>query len=118
MTGNSVLIVEDDALIALQHEAHVKALGYTVVTASQLKEALEQVARHDLIAAIVDYRLHQETAEPLMNELQIINIPFAIVTAYPTAILADIFEGFPIITKPCQQIDFECILNRLCSNPD
>lgn len=108
-----ILLVEDEILIAMQHEAHLTALGYAVVVASELDEAIGHLSEQPIHAALVDYRLHRQTAEPLIAELQERQIPLAVVTSYPTNELAIPLGRTPIVSKPCEKVDFERVLSQL-----
>ena len=56
--GETILIVEDDAGVALLEGRRLQRAGYQVVTAATAAEALQQVQQIDVDLMLLDYRLH------------------------------------------------------------
>src|SRR3954464_7576260 len=56
--GPTILVVEDDFLIAMEVEMALTQAGFTVVTASSAEEALSMGALHRPALAVMDIRLH------------------------------------------------------------
>jgi CheY-like chemotaxis protein len=97
----SILVVEDEMMIALALEKMLDDLGFQqVALAMSLDQALEAAALGP-DCAIVDYKLGIETAEPLLRVLEARAIPFILVTGYDDrALSAMAGAGWPILTKP------------------
>jgi DNA-binding response OmpR family regulator len=57
LTGRSILIVEDEPLIALEVHAAFNAAGASIISAADSKEALRMISLPDLSAAVVDINL-------------------------------------------------------------
>ena len=73
-----ILIVEDESLIAMMLEEWVEELGHIAVgPASSVSQALALLDGTGCDAAIIDYHLKGETAEPISDSLKAKNVPFA-----------------------------------------
>ena len=57
LAGRSILIVEDEPLIALEVHAAFSAAGASIISAADSKEALRMISLPDLSAAVVDINL-------------------------------------------------------------
>jgi CheY-like chemotaxis protein len=100
--GQSVLVVEDHALIALDLETMLLDLGVDRVTiATTVNQALELVAAQNFDIAFLDVRLGDNTSIQVAYVLRDKGIPFAIATGYDTDvdIPADL-RTVPVISKP------------------
>src|SRR3984893_3008794 len=81
LAGKSVLVIEDEALIAMSVEVSLQDAGATVVTANSI--ALAQSALDEGIpfdAAVVDLHLADGNASPLIQVLSERGIPVVIST--------------------------------------
>lgn len=110
----SILIVEDEVMIALALENMLADLGFQKVEhAISLEEALAAAALGP-DCAIVDYKLGHETADPLLRMLDARAIPFILVTGYDDRALKSIAEaGWPLLTKPTLPEALSSALTRL-----
>ena len=95
-----VLLVEDEPLIALDIEHHLRRAGARVITAGHLDAALSMTEHPDLSAAVVDLRLGDESAVPIFRRLTHRNLPFVVHTGYSTDALQLEWPAVPIIQKP------------------
>lgn len=100
MTG--VLVVEDELMIALALETTLNDLGFERVDiATSVEQALALVPACAFTLALVDYKLGDETAEPVLRLLEARAVPFIVVTGYDDRALGDLAgAGWPILTKP------------------
>ena len=57
LAGRSILILEDEPLIALEVHAAFRAAGASIISAADSKEALRMIGLPDLSAAVVDINL-------------------------------------------------------------
>jgi PAS domain S-box-containing protein len=55
--GGAVLIVEDDAGVALLEQRRLERAGFSVLTAATAEEALARLEAHDVSLILLDYRL-------------------------------------------------------------
>ena len=96
----SVLVVEDDAIIALGLEAMLNGAGYRVVgPASSVAEALP-FANEELDAAILDVNLAQDLVYPVAEALAAADVPFVLVTGQSMHSLPEQYRSRPIVNKP------------------
>jgi CheY-like chemotaxis protein len=82
-----VLIVEDEAMLVMELEATLGELGYQVVVAGTLDQAIRLTAAEpNLSAAILDVNLgNDETSFAVVDILQMRRVPYIFVTGYGSA---------------------------------
>lgn len=96
-----ILIVEDEALLALDLAHRLKTAGFAVVgPVGTVPDALELVARVGCDLAILDVNLGKETSEPVARELLERGVPFVTLTGYCREQLPAVFNGVPSLPKP------------------
>lgn len=106
-----VLIVEDEAIVALMTELIVEGLGHQVVgPAADIATALLLLAPHDVDAAILDVNIAGERVYPVADALIEAKVPFAFTTGYGTDALEERYRSFPIVAKPYDDTMMESIL--------
>jgi CheY-like chemotaxis protein len=100
LTGMRVLVVEDEALIAVLAEDMLIDLGATVIgPASSVAQGLDLAEREMIDAAVLDVNLRSETIEPIVERLNTLQIPFLFATGYGETSLSKA-AGAPVIEKP------------------
>jgi DNA-binding NtrC family response regulator len=108
-----VLIVEDDPIIALDHEDAILSFGVkTVRTAANVVQALEMIADRAPDFALLDVGLIRETSFAIAEELASRNIPFVFVTGYGTDRVPAAFADRPQLPKPCATQVLQAALRR------
>lgn len=113
LLGLRLLVVEDEAMIALMIEDMLDAFGCVVVdVAGTLAKGLaiaddEQLA---LDGAILDINLGGEQVYPVAERLRRRGVPFIFCTGYGRAGLAPGFTHVPTLAKPYQAEDLENML--------
>lgn len=96
-----VLIVEDEASIAMALAAAIAAVGHEVVAVVRTtSEALETIERLHIEVAILDTNLCGESAECVALRLRASNIPFVVVSGYSAAQVGDWIGKVPLLGKP------------------
>jgi CheY-like chemotaxis protein len=112
-----VLIVEDDALLALDLAAQLSGRGCTVVgTPSSVAAALailDQATAFDV--AVLDVNLGRETSEPIAHRLILKGTPFLVISGYAATQHPSIFQGVPALTKPVRLERLLAELSKLCN---
>ena len=100
----SVLVVEDDALLAYALAGNLRDVGYRVIgPAGNLTAAKRLLADNKIDVACLDVRLGEtETSVPLAHSLAALGIPFVFLTAYPIAYLPIDMRDRPMLDKPFQ----------------
>jgi DNA-binding response OmpR family regulator len=76
--GRSILIVEDEPLIALDIAQAFEDAGAEIVVTSTLHHALVLVEHDGLSAAVLDHALHDGDSSPLCQRLDQLSLPFVI----------------------------------------
>jgi len=74
--GRTILIVEDEALIALDIADTLTQRGARVIVTASVKTALEHVETGGISAAIVDRHLRDGLCTPVCKQLNELAIPF------------------------------------------
>jgi PAS domain S-box-containing protein len=99
----SVLIVEDEILIAMDVKHLLEDAGYEVIgPVSSVKQAFEALEERECSFAILDINLGKETSEPIAERCVEDNIPFVVVSSYRKAHQPLVFQSAPFISKPVQ----------------
>jgi CheY-like chemotaxis protein len=111
----SILIVEDEPLIAMMLEDFLDSLGHQVVgTAETVQEALAKVEEGGFDVAIIDVHLKGEHVWPVADRLTERGIPFILATgghiSPPPAEHADA----PVLAKPYTLDAVEPALDAAC----
>ena len=107
-TAKRVLIVEDEALLALHLEDLLTDLGHAVVgLATRIDMAMELARAIDIDFAILDINVAGTKSFPVADILRQRGIPFAFATGYGVEGLMDGYCDCPVLRKPYAQQDLE-----------
>jgi DNA-binding response OmpR family regulator len=99
--GIRVLVVEDDALVAMLAQECLEEAGYTVVAvASGLQDALALATSLELDAAVLDLNLRGEMSFPVVQVLRRRHVPFLICSGYDTTKMSALPQDIPALSKP------------------
>jgi len=114
-----VLIVEDDAIIALDFEDTILGFGVkTVRIAANVAKALELIADRPPEFALLDVSLIREKSFAVAERLEALKIPFAFVTGYGAdARLPAAFAAKPRLPKPYSTDALRALLKSGCIRP-
>jgi DNA-binding response OmpR family regulator len=109
-----ILIVEDDALLALDLAQHLERAGFAVAgRAASAARALSLLAQSGCDAAILDVHLGKgQTSEAVAQELLSRGIPFVTVTAYSHEQRPPVYGSSPVLSKPLRLGDLLAELRR------
>jgi CheY-like chemotaxis protein len=109
-TGNRVLLVEDEILVAMMMKDILAEFGLSVVGPfSRVAEAMVAAVHEDIDAGIIDVNLGGEFVYPVADVLVARDIPFVFVTGYGVESIESRFAHVPIIKKPVQRADLQKI---------
>jgi PAS domain S-box-containing protein len=101
VNGSRIMVVEDEALVAMVESDALTELGYEVAGPfSRPAEALAAVKAGGLAAAILDINLGGTPVYPVAEELSARGIPFIFVTGYGTESIDRRFANVPVLQKP------------------
>lgn len=112
--GARILIVEDEALIAMLLEEMLADLGYELAgTAATLAQALELAKAADLDGAILDLSLGGEKSLPVADALAARDIPYMFASGYGRSGLEEAYADRPLLRKPFDFEELEAALKAL-----
>lgn len=116
LTGKRVLLVEDEALVAMLVEDMLADHGCILAaSASRLTEAISLASDPalDVDLAILDVNLAGEPVFAVAEALAGRGIPFAFATGYGAAGLPDLWKNRPTLQKPFTSADVVGVLTRI-----
>jgi PAS domain S-box-containing protein len=104
MAGNRVMIVEDEALVAMVVTESLATLGYKVIGPfSRCADAVAALETDEIDAAILDVNLDGEMVYPLAELLMKRGVPFIFVTGYGGESIDRRFAHVPVVQKPVER---------------
>jgi CheY-like chemotaxis protein len=113
LRGLDILLVEDEAIIALMVEDLLAELGCARVRhASRIGEALKLIEERRPQAAILDVNLNGEAVFPVAERLDATGIPFVFTTGYERDIVPPRWRDRPFVQKPIESDSLAAALGR------
>jgi CheY-like chemotaxis protein len=102
LAGRRILVVEDEALVAMLLETILEDMGCSAVgPVGTVDDALEVVLADPLIdAALLDINVAGREVFPVAEALRERGVPFVFSTGYGEGALPDNWRGHPTIQKP------------------
>ena len=116
LNGKRVLLVEDEALVAMLVEDMLADEGCDVAaTASRVGEALALAMDPGLQIdmAILDVNLAGEPVFAVAEALARRGVPFAFATGYGAGGLPEVWRGRPTLQKPFTAADIHAVLAQI-----
>jgi DNA-binding response OmpR family regulator len=112
--GPRVLVVEDEALIAMDIDATLRAAGFAVVgPLPRLAQAVRAAEAEDgLDAAVLDVNFGGELVFPAADTLASRGVPLVFLTGYGREILPERFRDRPAARKPYSARVLLALLSR------
>jgi signal transduction histidine kinase/DNA-binding response OmpR family regulator len=118
LAGKRVLVVEDEALLALDIVAALEGAGADVVgSAGTAKEALHIIDNTLLDAALLDANLRGHPVDEIAAALAARNVPFLFVTGYGRESLPQAFAKTAVVSKPFSQEQLIAAVTLLVEAP-
>ena len=111
LAGLSVLIVEDEFLIAVDVQRIVEDAGAgRTVLVNSIADARQRLAEATVDLVVLDMRLGEDDGGGLINELRDRDVPFVIASGFAH----DIDSPAPILVKPYRDADLlDAVLRSL-----
>lgn len=108
LRGKRVLVVEDEALVAMLIEDTLADIGCTVVeTVRKIPEALALTVQSNCDMVVLDVNLNGQYTSQIAELLKEKRIPFIFCTGYGAAGIPPHLHDVPVLQKPFQQPDLE-----------
>jgi CheY-like chemotaxis protein len=99
--GRSILVVEDEPLIAMMLEDFLETLGHSIhQSCDNLPDALIAVERDGFDVAILDVNIKGDSVWPVAQRLRDKNIPFVIASGGHVEPPPGEFRNVPMLEKP------------------
>ena len=116
-TGRRILVVEDEAIVAMMLEEMLSDLGCIVVgPAMTVREALAMVEAQPLDLAILDVNVSREPVYPVAELLRSRNVPVIFSTGYGAEEQRSRYSQFrdcTVLPKPYDSDDLERVLRKV-----
>lgn len=114
-----ILVVEDEAIIAIDMAAALEDAGYSVVgPVGSVYEAMKLLDEHTCDCAVLDINLTGETSSPVANRLIAHGIPFVTVSGNTPESSGEEFSQAPFLSKPIVTSKLLSKLSLILSEPD
>jgi CheY-like chemotaxis protein len=105
LAGLSILIAEDEFLLAAQLEDELIAAGCSLLGPyTSVAKATEASRDAHFDLALLDVNLNGELVYPLADELRTRSIPFVLLSGYGAPSLPERFRSAPRVAKPHDQV--------------
>jgi DNA-binding response OmpR family regulator len=110
LAGRTILIVEDEFMIATDLADLLTSEGATAIVASTMSDAMQKADDPGIRVAIVDHKLGRETTGAVCARLKARNVPFILYTGYGETV-AD--GAGAVLQKPAMRSELLSALQAL-----
>jgi PAS domain S-box-containing protein len=118
MNGKRILLIEDEALVAMEIESELIAAGCEVIgPAANIDSAMKLIEKSQIDAALVDANLAGRPVDELAIALTKKGVPFAFATGYGRDGLPKEFRDELVLTKPFSGEEMLAVVRQLLSEP-
>jgi CheY-like chemotaxis protein len=117
LADRSVLLVEDEPLIALDVCEGLGAAGANVIAGRNVGDALRLIEQAEITAAIVDVRLGADDCSGACRALVSRQIPFVFYTAYSIAPALERWPDVAVVDKPANTREIVAAVAELVKPP-
>ena len=113
LTGNRILVVEDEALVAIALKQFLDELGYAVIGPfNRIGDAMVALRHNAVDAAVLDVNLGGDPVYPLADILLAEKIPFVFVSGYGSEGIDRRYAAIPLLKKPIERQELRCAFGR------
>ncbi len=114
LSGRRILVVEDEALVAmLVEDALLEAGAQVIGPVATVAQALALLERETPDAAVLDLNLAGENSTPVADALVKRGLPFVVATGYGAEGLPPNHARVPVLAKPYDPVDLTATLASL-----
>jgi CheY-like chemotaxis protein len=114
LSGQRVLVVEDEAVIAMLMEDLLDELGCVVVaTVARPDQAIEVIETQAIDVAVLDVNLNGNNSYAIADTLIARDIPFLFATGYGDHGVKEDYQSHPILNKPFRINDLARNLSKV-----
>ena len=114
LSGQRVLVVEDEMLVLMAIEDMLADLGCTSITvAGTVDKALGLIDTLQFDLATLDVNLNGQRSYPIAKALSDRQVPFAFSTGYGEHGVGEGFGGRPVLNKPYSAPQLIAVLTKL-----
>jgi CheY-like chemotaxis protein len=108
LQGLRLLLVEDEAMVAMMIEDMLTDLGCVVVdVAGSMAKGLALADKLQIDGAVLDVNLGGEKVYPVADALMAKGVPFIFSTGYSTTRIDAGYAGVPVLAKPYARDNLE-----------
>ena len=105
LVGRRVLVVEDEALIALMLEDFLTQAGAIVIgLAASVAQALKLIEGEQVDVAVLDYAIADGVSVPVAEALIARSVPFLFASGHTSPVTTPTVPAVPRIEKPYAQV--------------
>lgn len=112
LQGLRVLFVEDDVLVNADTTELLERMGCRVTSATNLREALNALAKDRPDVAVLDIVLGRVSSFSLAERLEDLGIPIIFLTGYAPNWGNQRWSRYPRCNKPCEQEEIRRLLTE------
>lgn len=105
MSAKTILLLEDEALIAMDIAMELESVGFEVIHAATIAEALTALDGKSIDAGILDLDIRGVQTTVVAEAMRARKIPFVVCSGSQFPTIAEIFSGVPMIAKPYRPQD-------------
>ena len=119
LSGTSVLLLEDDALINLNTADMMADMGCVVRPFFNLHEAMSNAAERLPDVAVLDVKIEQQMSYQFAEWLHDRRVPIVFLTGYDAASIQEKWRRHPKCLKPCDAAELrELLVQALTAGRD
>ena len=112
-----VLLVEDEACLAMMLQDLLEDAGYRVMKAARVAAALHMANDPAIDAAILDVNVAGTEVFPVADELRRRGVPFMFASGYGEHGLPGEFRDYPVLQKPYDPAALGTMLRNVLATP-
>ena len=119
LSGRRVLIVEDEALVAMMLEEELESLGLSIIAnCGSVSDAVRAIDSETPDAAILDVNLGGEFVYPVADRLLERGVPFVFLTGYGRESVDQRYQFVQILEKPVGRQVLETVFATALAEPE